>query len=62
MATSDQIEAERALRERLLSLPVDLESTPEEDADDLAAFERGLEQIKRGQYITLEELDRKYPD
>ena len=42
----------------LPAVPPDLESTPEEDA----AIERGLEQFANGQWITLEELERKYPD
>ena len=46
----------------LRAIPPDLESTPEEDAEDLAAIERGLEQFANGQWITLEELERKYPD
>ncbi len=46
----------------LHAIPPDLESTPEEDAEDLAAFERGEEQIRQGRWITLEELERKYPD
>lgn len=50
------------LDEILRSIPPDLESTPEEDAEDLAAFKRGEEQIRRGQWISLEELERKYPD
>ena len=37
-------------------------STPEEDAGDLAAFERGEEQLRQGRWITLEEIERKYPD
>ena len=47
---------------RLRAVPPDLESTPEEDAEDLAAFERGEEQFANGQWITLEEFERKYPD
>ena len=47
---------------RLRAIPPDLESTPEEDAEDLAAFERGEEQFANGQWITLEEFERKYPD
>ena len=65
MAASDKLDAKLSLEEfqELMSkVPVDLESTPEEDAADLAAIERGLEQFRRGQYITLEELERKYPD
>lgn len=50
------------LDEILRSIPPDLESTPEEDAEDLAAFERGEEQIRRGQWISLEDLECKYPD
>ena len=46
----------------LRTIPPDLESTPEEDAEDLTAIERGLEQFANGQWITLEELERKYPD
>ena len=46
----------------LRAIPPDLESTPEEDAEDLAAIERGLKQFEQGRYITLEELERKYPD
>lgn len=46
----------------LRAIPPDLESTPEEDAEDLAAFKRGEEQIRQGRWITLEELERKYPD
>ena len=46
----------------LRAVPPDLESTPEEDAEDLAAVERGLEQFANGQWITLEEFERKYPD
>ncbi len=44
----------------LRTLPPDLESTPEEDAADLAAFERAEAQIANRQWITLEELERKY--
>ena len=47
---------------RLRAIPPDLESTPEEDAEDIAAVERGLEQFANGQWITLEEFERKYPD
>ena len=50
------------LDEILRSIPPDLKSTPEEDAEDLAAFKRGEEQFARGQWISLEELERKYPD
>ena len=46
----------------LRAIPPDLESTPEEDAEDLAAFKRGEEQFANGQWITLEEFERKYPD
>ena len=46
----------------LRTIPPDLESTPEEDAEDLAAIERGLEQIKQGRWIWFEDLERKYPD
>ena len=46
----------------LRAIPPDLESTPEEDAEDLATIERGLKQFEQGRYITLEELERKYPD
>ena len=46
----------------LRAVPPDLESTPEEDAEDIAAVKRGLEQFANGQWITLEEFDRKYPD
>lgn len=46
----------------LRAVPPDLESTPEEDAEDIAAVERGLEQFANGQWITLEEFERKYPD
>ena len=53
-----QAELDQILR----TLPPDLESTPEEDAQDNAAFERGLEQIKQGRWIWFEDLDRKYPD
>ena len=53
-----QAELDQILR----TLPPDLESTPEEDAEDNAAFERGLEQIKQGRWIWFEDLDRKYPD
>ena len=65
MTTPDDFHApptREELDERMHQVSVDLESTPEEDADDLAAIERGLEQFRRGQYITLEELERKYPD
>ncbi len=46
----------------LRTIPPDLESTPEEDAEDIAAIERGLEQIKQGRWIWFEDLERKYPD
>ena len=46
----------------LRAVQPDLESTPEEDAEDIAAVERGLEQFANGQWITLEEFERKYPD
>ena len=46
----------------LRAIPPDLESTPEEDAEDLAAIERGLEQIKQGRWIWFEDLERKYTD
>ena len=46
----------------LRAIPPDLESTPEEDAEDLATIERGIKQFEQGRYITLEELERKYPD
>ena len=46
----------------LRTIPPDLESTPEEDAEDLAAIERGLEQIKQGRWIWFEDLERKYPN
>ena len=62
---SEQIDeklSREQIQELMRKVPVDLESTPEEDAADIAAFERGLEQVKRGQYIWLEDLERKYPD
>ena len=62
---SEQIDeklSREQIRELMRKVPVDLESTPEEDAEDLAAYERARQQVERGQYITLEELDRKYPD
>lgn len=65
MATSKRLEHDVVQDEfeaRLRAIPPDLESTPEEDADDLAAFERGEEQFANGQWLTLEELERKYPD
>ena len=46
----------------LRTIPPDLESTPEEDAEDIAAFERGEEQIRQGRWTWFEDLDRKYPD
>ena len=46
----------------LRAIPPDLESTPEEDAEDLAAFERGEEQLRQGRWIWFEDLDRKYTD
>ena len=46
----------------LRTIPPDLESTPEEDVEDIAAIERGLEQIKQGRWIWFEDLERKYPD
>ena len=46
----------------LRTIPPDLESTPEEDAEDIAAIERGLEQIKQGRWIWFEDLERKYTD
>ena len=46
----------------LRTIPPDLESTPEEDAEDIAAFERGLEQIKQDRWIWFEDLERKYTD
>ena len=46
----------------LRTIPPDLESTPEEDAEDIAAFERGEEQIRQGRWIWFEDLERKYPD
>ena len=46
----------------LRTIPPDLESTPEEDAEDLAAIERGLEQLRQGRWTWFEDLDRKYPD
>lgn len=65
MAASRRIDrdlTEEEFDELLRSIPPDLESTPEEDAADLAAFERGEEQLRRGQWISLEDLERKYPD
>ena len=50
------------LDEILRSIPPDLESTPEEDAEDLAAFKRGEEQIRHGQWSWFEDVERKYPD
>ena len=46
----------------LRTIPPDLESTPEEDAEDIAACERGEEQIRQGRWTWFEDLDRKYPD
>ena len=46
----------------LRTIPPDLESTPEEDAEDIAAFERGEEQLRQGRWTWFEDLDRKYPD
>ena len=65
MAASRRIDrdlTQEEFDEILRSIPPDLESTPEEDAADLAAFERGEEQLRRGQWISLEDLERKYPD
>ena len=62
---SEQIDeklSREQIQELMRKVPVDLESTPEEDAEDLAAFERARQQVERGQYITLEDLERKYPD
>lgn len=58
----DQDLSDAEFEARLRAVPPDLESTPEEDAEDLAAIERGLKQFEQGRYITLEELERKYPD
>ena len=58
----DQALSDTEFEARLRAVPPDLESTPEEDAEDLAAIERGLKQFEQGRYITLEELERKYPD
>lgn len=49
------------LDEILRSIPPDLESTPEEDAEDLAAFKRGEEQIRRGQWSWFEDVLRRHP-
>ena len=46
----------------LRTIPPDLESTPEEDAEDIAAFERGEEQLRQGRWIWFEDLERKYRD
>ena len=46
----------------LRAIPPDLESAPEEDAEDIAAFERGEEQLRQGRWTWFEDLDRKYPD
>ena len=46
----------------LRTIPPDLESTPEEDAEDIAAFERGEEQLRQGRWTWFEDLDRKYRD
>jgi len=46
----------------LRTIPPDLESTPEEDAEDIAAFERGEEQLRQGRWTWFEYLDRKYSD
>ena len=46
----------------LRTIPPDLESTPKEDAEDIAAIERGLEQIEQGRWIWFADLERKYPD
>lgn len=52
-----QVELDEILR----SIPPDLESTPEEDAADLAAFERGEEQLRRGQWSWFEDVLRRHP-
>ena len=65
MATPKRLErdlTDAEVEALLRAIPPDLESTPEEDAEDLAAIERGLEQFANGQWITLEEFERKYPD
>lgn len=65
MATQERLDGDMTQEEfeaRLRAIPPDLESTPGEDADDLAAFERGEEQLREGRWITLGELERKYPD
>ena len=54
--TQDEIDA------ILRAIPPDLESTPEEDAEDIAAFERGEEQLRQGRWTWFEDLDRKYSD
>ena len=46
----------------LRTIPPDLESTSEEDAEDIAAFERGEEQLRQGRWTWFEDLDRKYSD
>ena len=46
----------------LRTIPPDLESTPEEDAEDIAACERGEEQLRQGRWTWFEDLDRKYHD
>ena len=46
----------------LRTIPPDLESTPEEDAEDIAAYERGEEQLRQGRWTWFEDLDRKYSD
>ena len=46
----------------LRAIPPDLESTPEEDAEDIAAFERDEEQLRQGRWTWFEDLDRKYSD
>ena len=46
----------------LRTIPPDLESTPEEDAEDIAACERGEEQLRQGRWTWFEDLDRKYSD
>ena len=46
----------------LRTIPPDLESTPEEDTEDIAAYERGEEQLRQGRWTWFEDLDRKYFD
>ena len=46
----------------LRAIPPDFESTPEEDAEDIAAFKRGEEQLRQGRWTWFEDLDRKYSD